>query len=110
MSDDRKKEARRMPRYPVRISTMLHSSKGRYGGMMLDLSPHGCRVSTGMPLAPGATLDLQFAMPVSEHTPVQIEEAVVRWAKQSQYGLEFLTLTPQHEASLRHIVSAVHRS
>jgi c-di-GMP-binding flagellar brake protein YcgR len=110
MNEQDKKEARRIPRLPVRISAMLSSTMGRYGGMMLDLSSHGCRVNTGMPLTLGATLQLQFAMPPSDDAPVHIEEAIVRWAKASQFGLEFLAIAPQHETSLLHMVSAVQRT
>ena len=108
MDQHDKQDARRLPRIPVRISAMLSSAVGRYGGMMLDLSSHGCRVNTGMPLTLGATLQLHFVMPAREDTPVRIEEAIVRWVKASQFGLEFLAIAPQDEASLLQMVSTVH--
>jgi hypothetical protein len=40
-----------------------------------------------------------------EDPPLKIQEAVVRWSRGQQFGMEFVTLAPEEWARLQHTVT-----
>jgi hypothetical protein len=49
---------------------------------------------------------LELRIHPSEHEPpLQIQEAVVRWSRAQQFGVEFVTLAPEEWARLQHTVT-----
>ena len=53
-------------------------------------------------------LALQISLPGQEAT-LKVDQAAVRWAKKEKYGLEFMSMWPEEEERLHHLVSTLER-
>jgi len=72
--------------------------------MVIDLSLRGCRVDSQTEVRPGTSLEVRIQ--TSEGEPLlKIQEAVVRWSRQHQFGLEFVILAPEEWARLQYTVT-----
>jgi hypothetical protein len=76
-------------RIPVGYPANIHSDTGTGKGVLLDLSPTGCRMRSDIDLNAGAYLALEIAV-AQEPTPLAVEVSVVRWCKDGCLGVEFL--------------------
>jgi hypothetical protein len=76
-------------RVPVVYPANIHGDICGGEGVLLDLSPTGCRMRSDIPLNKGAYLALEIAFS-QEHTPLVVEVSVVRWSKDGHFGVEFL--------------------
>lgn len=76
-------------RIPVGYPANIHSDTGTGKGVLLDLSPTGCRMRSDIDLNAGAYLALEIAV-AQEATPLAVEVSVVRWCKDGYLGVEFL--------------------
>ena len=82
-------QPRSRTRIPVGYPANIQSDSGTGEGMLLDLSPTGCRMRSEINLNAGAYLALQIAV-TEEVTPLAVEVSVVRWIKDGDMGVEFL--------------------
>lgn len=57
-------------------------------------------------VAPGTTLDVRVQT-AGDAIPVQVQQAVVRWSRPPQFGLEFVTLVPEEWARLQEVVRRI---
>jgi hypothetical protein len=76
-------------RVPVVYPASIQSDTGAGEGVLLDLSPTGCRMRSDIALNAGAYLALQIAV-AQEPIPLEVEVSVVRWCKDGHVGVEFL--------------------
>lgn len=76
-------------RVPVGYPASIQSDAGAGEGVLLDLSPTGCRMRSDIALNTGAYLALQIAIS-QERTPLAMEVSIVRWCKDGHFGVEFL--------------------
>ena len=76
-------------RVPVGYPASIQSDIGAGEGVLLDLSPAGCRMRSNIALNAGTYLTLQIAI-AQEPTPLAVEVSVVRWCKDGHFGVEFL--------------------
>lgn len=76
-------------RVPVGYAARIQSDTGAGEGVLLDLSPTGCRMRSDIALNAGAYLTLHIAV-AQEPTPLAVEVSVVRWCKDGHIGVEFL--------------------
>ena len=76
-------------RVPVVYPASTQSDTGAGEGVLLDLSPAGCRMRSNIVLNAGTYLALRIAV-AQEPTPVAVEVSVVRWYKDGNFGVEFL--------------------
>jgi len=76
-------------RIPVGYPANIQSDSGTGEGVLLDLSPTGCRMRSDIDLNAGAYLALEIAV-AQEATPLAVEVSVVRWCKDGYLGVEFL--------------------
>lgn len=75
-------------------------------GSVVDLSIRGCRIESPTDVQPGASLEVRIA--ATEHEPpIQIQQALVRWNRGRQFGLEFVTMAPEEWARLQHTVKQI---
>jgi len=75
-------------------------------GSVVDLSIRGCRIESPTDVQPGASLEVRIA--AIEHEPtIQIQQALVRWSRGRQFGLEFETMVPEEWARLQHTVKQI---
>ncbi len=66
----------------------------------------GCQVDTKSSVYNGMYLPLRVYVP-GEETPLKVDQAVVRWTKEQHYGLEFMSMRPEEEERLHHLVSTL---
>lgn len=70
---------------------------------LLDLSASGCRASSSIPITVDMSLRLSLFL-LDHQWPLRINEAIVRWIDQDQFGLEFVNLTMAQRERLRALV------
>ncbi len=75
-------------------------------GTVTDLSLSGCKVDSKASVYIGMYLTLQMYLPGHE-SPLKLDQAVVRWAKEHEFGLEFISMRPEEEERLRRFVSTL---
>jgi hypothetical protein len=98
-------EKRQHPRFPVQFRSSFTSASRVIGeGDIIDLSIRGCRVSSQAAISPGAAIELTIHLAAPDH-PLRVTQAVVRWCRTKQFGLEFVTLQPEAWAQLRALVA-----
>ena len=91
-------EQRKNPRFPVRFRSSFTSLNIVGGdGNITDLSLRGCRVESQTEVKPGTALELRIH-PSEDEPALKIQEAVVRWSRAQQFGVEFVTLEPEEWA------------
>jgi c-di-GMP-binding flagellar brake protein YcgR len=75
-------------------------------GSVVDLSIGGCRIESPTDVQPGAALELRIAA-IEHEPPIQIHQALVRWSRERQFGLEFVMMAPEEWARLQHTVKQI---
>ncbi len=99
------KENRKNKRFPVRYRSSFTSLNIVGGeGLLMDLSLRGCRIESRTGVLPGTTLELRIQAS-HEKPPLRIREAVVRWGRAPQFGVEFIQLAPEEWARLQQTVT-----
>ena len=98
-ADDKRKYHRFSVAFPVSFGD---EGAVRFG-MVVDISREGCRIRCGDP-APG---DQYFKVEIwlnSSSDRLVIDLAVMRWSRPEEFGIEFIGMTPDNQASLRRII------
>lgn len=86
---------RKNPRFPVQFRSSFSSANIVSGiGMLSDLSSGGCRIFSATPAKSGTTLALQIEVP-GDKPPLRIKQVVIRWCRDGQFGVEFLSFAPE---------------
>ena len=100
-------DLRKSIRFHVQFRSSF-SSVGMVGGEgdIVDLSIGGCRVESSTAVQPGASLEVRFVTK-TEEPPIQIQQSIVRWVRQGQFGLEFLTMESGDWARLQQTVKQI---
>ena len=93
-------------RVPVGYPTNIQSDIGTGEGVLLDLSPAGCRLRSNIALNAGAYLALRIAIS-QEPTPLAVEVSVVRWCKDGHFGVEFLRYSQGDRERVANLVAAL---
>jgi hypothetical protein len=102
-------ENRKHPRFPVRFRSTFSSANVVSGdGTLGDLSIRGCRIYSLIEVKSGTALQLRIKMSDDE-PPIQINQAIVRWYRDSSFGLEFVSLTADEWARLQHVVKELEK-
>jgi len=70
---------------------------------LLDISASGCRASSSIPLSAGIILRLSLFLP-DHQWPLRINQAIVRWIDNKEFGLEFTDITMAQRERLRTLV------
>ncbi|HET9961260.1 MAG TPA: PilZ domain-containing protein [Nitrospiraceae bacterium] len=61
---------------------------------VLDLSFTGCMAKSDTMVAPGLQVKVSIFLPDGHEWPVRVDEAIVRWARGGEFGLQFIKLRP----------------
>jgi c-di-GMP-binding flagellar brake protein YcgR len=87
-------ECREHPRIPVELQVFFSTSGNTdiREGTMYDISAGGCAVTSSVPVHPGTGVKLLIRA-TDLGSPITVHSAAVRWANDSDFGLEFLNLT-----------------
>ena len=100
---------RKDPRFSVQFRSSFSSTNLTSGiGLLSDLSSHGCRIFSSTPVKSGTALELRIEVAESE-PPLQVKQAIVRWARDNNFGVEFRNLAPDDWARLQHTVKELER-
>ncbi|MCA1959005.1 MAG: PilZ domain-containing protein [Nitrospira sp.] len=100
---------RRHPRFPVRFRSSFSSINVVSGdGILQDLSLYGCKISSTTHVRPGTGMELSIEAP-TDGLPVRINQAVVRWSGNGQFGLEFLDIRETEWTRLQRLVKEVEK-
>ena len=84
------------------------SSVGMVGGEgdIVDLSIGGCRIESAVDVQPGVSLEVRIVT-IGQESPIQIQQAIVRWKRGREFGLEFVTMSPGEWARLQRTVQQI---
>jgi len=93
-------------RVPVGYPASIKSDTGAGEGVLLDLSPSGCRMRSDISLNAGTYLALRIAV-AQEPTPLAVEVSVVRWCKDGHFGVEFLRYSQGDRERVTNLVAAL---
>ena len=100
---------RKAPRFPVQFRSSFSSINIVSGmGVLSDLSSGGCRILSSTSVKPGTALALRVEV-AGEEPPLSIKQVVVRWCREGQFGVEFLSLAPEDWARLRLTIKKLER-
>src|SRR5262249_59973977 len=93
-------------RVPVVYPASIQSDTGAGDGVLLDLSPTGCRMRSDIMLNAGTYLALQIAVS-QDPIPLAVEVSVVRWCKEGHFGVEFLRYSQRTRERVSNLVEAL---
>ncbi len=99
-------EQRIHPRYRFRYEIRLLWKEESVAGTLSDLSVRGCKVESKASVYVDMYLALQICLPGQEAT-LNVDQAVVRWLKEHEFGLEFISMRPEEKERLRDVVSTL---
>lgn len=107
MDAQRHVERRRYGRVPVKYRAIVHFESGQDSqGTLLDLSFGGCRISSGGPATVGNVLEITI-YPADEPEPIHVGRAVARWARDGEFGVEFVTVEAAQQERIRRLFAAL---
>ena len=100
-------DQRKNLRFHVKFRSSF-SSIGIIGGegTLVDLSIRCCRIESPTNVQPGASLEVRITV-IEEEPPIKIQQALVRWTRGRQFGVEFVTMVPDEWARLQHTVKQI---
>ena len=61
---------------------------------VLDVSSTGCMAKSDSRMPPGLQMKVSLFLSDGHDWPVRVDEAVVRWARGGEFGVEFLAIRP----------------
>lgn len=95
---------RRCARYPVHFRSTLSTQQiPESSGTAKDLSIRGCRVESYIPILPSMRVKLTIDIP-DHDASIEVEQAVVRWVSGNEFGLEFVTISPDQFTKLTQLI------
>ncbi len=99
-------EHRKHPRVMFQCEAWFPGEQISASCTLSNLSVRGCKLKSKAGLYIGMYLALQVYLPGQEAT-LKIDQAAVRWAKEQEFGLEFISIRPEEEERLRRFVTAL---
>ena len=102
-------ENRKDIRFPVQFRSSFSSANIVSGiGILGDLSIRGCRVISATQVKPGTAMELRIEI-THESPMLQIKQAVVRWSRDGNFGLEFVNILGDEWARLQLVVKELEK-
>lgn len=96
-------EQRKYTRLPVYFPASFGDGSIEQTGIVLDISPEGCRIRC--PEASSALQYFQVQIRLVElQETLEVDLAVKRWARNGDLGVEFIRLEPAQQARLRWVI------
>ena len=99
-------EHRKHQRYQFQSEIWFSQQEMSEAGTVTNLSLGGCKVDSKASVYIGMYLTLQVSLP-GHDSPLKFDQAVVRWANEQEFGLEFMTMRPEEEERLRDVVATL---
>ena len=102
-------DLRRHQRFPVHFHGVLGGPKlNESAGTILNLSKGGCLIESTSQLYAGIQVTLHIDIP-DEASPIDIEQAAVRWNRNGQVGVGFITLAGPHQERLNQLLKRINQ-
>jgi hypothetical protein len=98
-------EQRRGERIPVHVPVMFEGEGCTGQGSTFNVSTWGCAVESRIPMPAGLYVGVSFSLP-DRRPPLEVELAAVRWSRSNQFGMEFLSITPENRNRLEEFLAA----
>lgn len=102
-------DRRQYERMAVQLHVVLAGELGEYRGTTLDMSLGGCAIEATGPFLEGSLWSVRLQNP-NDHRPITVEAVVVRSARASRIGLEFLRLAPEEKDRLGQLMFELWRA
>ena len=102
-------ERRKHPRAPFQCQISFSRQEMSEAGTVTNLSLGGCKVDSKASVYVDMYLTLQVYLPGHE-IPLHVDQAVVRWLKEHEFGLEFISIWPEEQERLRRFVATLETS
>lgn len=96
---------RQSVRFNVYRPVSFCSGTGEGEGTVIDLSQSGCRIKSNVTIDIG-TLVCMFIVVPSGLMPITIGMATVRWAKNGEFGVQFMRVSPQQQERLQTLIAS----
>jgi hypothetical protein len=96
-------ERRKHRRVPAQVQGFLLGNSHEVEGTTIDLSLGGAKFESDLPVHPGKVIVIKLLLPGVEE-PVSIQEALVRWVGQQQFGVEFQQVDPDELDELEQLI------
>lgn len=100
------RERRRHARYRVDLPATFSNERTCGFGVIADVSAGGCRIESKVPIAPGDVGQLLIELP-DYPAPLKVSQALVRWVRGQQYGLQFIRMQPDDEGWLNRLIGHI---
>ena len=98
-------DLRRHQRFPVHFHSAFSGPKlSESVGTIVNLSESGCCVHTDTQVYTGIQLTLHLHVP-GEVPPIHIEKAAVRWSRERELGVGFITVAPSYQERLDQLLA-----
>lgn len=102
-------EKRKDTRFPVQFHSSFSSANIVSGiGILGDLSIRGCRVSSATQVKPGTEMELRIEI-TNQSPMLQVKQAVVRWSRDGNFGLEFVNIVGDEWVRLQRVVKELEK-
>ena len=89
-------------RFPVQCVVTYNAARFQGHGIVWNLSCTGWRLSGDLPMRPGELLSLCVTLPNEQR--IEVLEAIVRWSRHQEFGVETVKTSKHTEARLIHYV------
>jgi hypothetical protein len=96
-------ERRKHPRYPVEYVLSLLAERSHGQGVAKDLSVTGCRARSPVGITKGISVGLLIDVPRYDN-PLHVNVAIIRWAKDEEFGMEFISMAPDNQQRLQDVI------
>ncbi len=99
----------RFPRHRARCSIAFSGKAASGAGTVTNLTNIGCKVESDKGVPEGAEVALRISL-LDHEAQINVDEAVVIWSKERQFGLRFIEIGPQARERLRRFVKVLSSS
>lgn len=90
-------------RFPVQCPVSYHAGSSKGQGTLWNFSVNGWKLSGDVPLQVGQMCSLTVTLP--DQPSFFVTAAIVRWARDQEYGLETLAIDKQVHSQLEHVIT-----
>jgi len=95
---------RHAPRYCAQCELEYLTPQGAGKGTLVNLSREGWRIRSERPVSRGTVLSLRLYLQ-DQPTPLDVDQAIVRWTDNTEFGVELLNLRPDAATRLSEFLS-----
>ncbi|MGH7206265.1 MAG: PilZ domain-containing protein [Nitrospiraceae bacterium] len=96
-------DLRKVPRLRVHFRSFFAGGLIDGEGTVMDLSTKGCKIGSDTRVQPVTELEVWFFLP-DQDQPIRVQLAEVRWTREREFGLEFLSMRLEERERLDRVL------